>query len=343
MKNKLFIKSATAFMVTATIAGAALSTPVFASDYSGDTSFNDSSEEYMTEENSDEFCYSGESEYVDIEDTQCSDDEYFEDTCDENDSDNLDDIQYTEQNEDWDDIQNNEQNESVEDTQNNEQNESEDDTQNNEQNESEDTAFNCNEFQDDACSDDDNQNCENDDCIDEDADDNEFLDSEDIDYNNYEFDFTSGNIEFEYDIEECYDDCDNNDFSDDECIDIDDDCSIEAVKSKERGPAIDMHFYNSFLGYHGTRVDYKNLEEGKFYLMQIPKKGKIPTFKFCVVKITGSYTNKGIICDDVMVTFDKFNEAGKLVARNRKTQVNENIFNMTPNHFYELTDDILAK
>lgn len=119
--------------------------------------------------------------------------------------------------------------------------------------------------------------------------------------------------------------------------------TAKKVTGKDRGPVIDMKLYNTFLGYHGTQVDYEKLETGKFYLMQIPRRTKLPTFKFSVVKILGSYTNKGFIFDDVMVKFNKYDTNGKLVARNKETQVNTNLLNMTPNHFYEITDDILAK
>lgn len=115
------------------------------------------------------------------------------------------------------------------------------------------------------------------------------------------------------------------------------------VSGKNRGPAVDMGIHNTFFGYHGTRVDYKDLVTGKFYLMEIPKMSAVPTFKFCIVKIKGSYTNKGMFFDDVMVKYDKYNTSGKLIARNKKTQVNENLLNLTPNHFYEITDDIRVK
>ena len=124
---------------------------------------------------------------------------------------------------------------------------------------------------------------------------------------------------------------------------IDDQFAASAAKEKEHAPAVNMGFHNTFLGYHGTRVDYEDLVPGKFYLMQIPKRSKIPTFSYAVVKIKDRYTNKGVIFDDVMVKYDRYNTSGKLVSRNRKTQVNTNLLNMTPNHFYEITDDILAK
>ena len=124
---------------------------------------------------------------------------------------------------------------------------------------------------------------------------------------------------------------------------IDDQFAASAAKEKEHAPAVNMGLHNTFLGYHGTRVDYEDLVPGKFYLMQIPKRSKIPTFSYAVVKIKDRYTNKGVIFDDVMVKFDRYNTSGKLVSRNRKTQVNTNLLNMTPNHFYEITDDILVK
>ena len=99
-----------------------------------------------------------------------------------------------------------------------------------------------------------------------------------------------------------------------------------------------MSFYHNFLGYHGDRVDYEDLVPGKFYLMQIPGKSKIPSFTFKVVKFNGSYTKDG----KVMVKYDKYKTNGKLEARNRKTQANETLAHMKPNHFFEITDDIRA-
>ena len=130
-------------------------------------------------------------------------------------------------------------------------------------------------------------------------------------------------------------------YAEEDFADFDGDCCIESTQ--ERGPVIDMGIHNIFLGYHGSRVDYEDLVPGKFYLMQIPRRAKIPTFKFCVVKIIGRHTNKGVFFDDVMVKYDKYDNNGKLIARNKETQVNTNLLNMTPNHFYEITDDILVK
>ena len=108
-------------------------------------------------------------------------------------------------------------------------------------------------------------------------------------------------------------------------------------------PVVDMGILNKLFGYHGTRVDYEDLVPGEFYLMQIPGKSKLPTFSYKVVKINESYTNKGIIFDDVMVKYDSYDKNGNLVGKNKETQVNENLLNMKPNHFYKITDDILAK
>ncbi len=117
-----------------------------------------------------------------------------------------------------------------------------------------------------------------------------------------------------------------------------------AVKESEtknvKAPAVDMSFYHyTFIGYHGDRVDYEDLVPGKFYLMQIPGKTSLPSFSYKVVKINGSYTDNG----REMVTYDKYDTNGKLEGRNRKTQGNVTPTHLKPNHFFELTDDILAK
>ncbi len=112
-------------------------------------------------------------------------------------------------------------------------------------------------------------------------------------------------------------------------------------------PAIHMDLSNTFFGYSGKEVDYKNLEVGKFYLMQIPKTKYFPNFSYRVVKILGSYTDKGIFFDDVMVKYNQYHWDGTLDVKNRKTQVNENLLtnlaSKVPNHFFEITDDILVK
>ena len=108
-------------------------------------------------------------------------------------------------------------------------------------------------------------------------------------------------------------------------------------------PAIHMDLSNTLFGYSGKEVDYKNLEVGKFYLMQIPKTKYFPNFSYRVVKILGSYTDEGIFFDDVMVKYNQYHWDGTLDAKNRETQVNVNLLNLTPNHFFEITDDILVK
>ena len=117
-----------------------------------------------------------------------------------------------------------------------------------------------------------------------------------------------------------------------------------AVKESEtknvKAPAVDMSFYHyTFIGYHGDRVDYEDLVPGKFYLMQIPGKTSLPSFSYKVVKINGSYTDNG----REMVTYDKYDTNGKLEGRNRKAQGNVTPTHLKPNHFFELTDDILVK
>lgn len=290
MKNNLLFKSATAFMITAAMAGTVIPATVYAGELHEGTTLTDNSEEYIQDDFFEETCPSDESQ------TPFTDDDQFSDEA-------IMDSQDT----DYDDSQD----EYVEDTQD--------------------------EFTEDIQ---DDESVRED--IDANTDDidseNEELSSEDIDYNNYEFDFASGNVVIEYDFGE---DMPAEDISDEDFIDFDSDCCVESTS--ERAPAIDMSFYHTFIGYHGTRVDYNDLVPGKYYLMQIPKKGKVPTFSFCVIKFKKIYTNKGIIFDDVMATYDKYDADGNLVARNRKTQVNTNLLNMTPNHFYEITDDILAK
>ena len=112
-------------------------------------------------------------------------------------------------------------------------------------------------------------------------------------------------------------------------------------------PAIHMDFSNTLFGYSGKEVDYKNLEVGKFYLMQIPKTKYFPNFSYRVVKILGSYTDEGIFFDDVMVKYNQYHWDGTLDVKNKKTQVNENLLtnlaSKVPNHFFEITDDILVK
>ena len=118
----------------------------------------------------------------------------------------------------------------------------------------------------------------------------------------------------------------------------------DVVKESEtknvKAPAVDMSFYHyTFIGYHGDRVDYEDLVPGKFYLMQVPGKTTLPSFSYKVVKITGSYNDNG----REMVTYDKYDTNGKLEGRNKKTQGNVTATHLKPNHFFELTDDILAK
>ena len=117
----------------------------------------------------------------------------------------------------------------------------------------------------------------------------------------------------------------------------------KTTTKKTKAPAIDMSLANTFFGYHGTEVNYKDLVVGKYYLMQIPKTSGIPTFKYRVVKILGSYTKKGLFIDDEMVKYHQYKSSGKIEYRNRETKAKENIFNLTPNHFFEITDDILVK
>ena len=116
---------------------------------------------------------------------------------------------------------------------------------------------------------------------------------------------------------------------------------------KVEAPAIHMDFSNTLFGYSGKEVDYKNLEVGKFYLMQVPKTKYIPNFSYRVVKILGSYTDEGIFFDDVMVKYNQYHWDGTLDVKNKKTQVNENLLtnlaSKVPNHFFEITDDILVK
>ncbi len=44
-----------------------------------------------------------------------------------------------------------------------------------------------------------------------------------------------------------------------------------------------------------------------------------------------------------MVTYEKYDENGNLESKNSACQVNTTIFNLTPAHFFEITDDILVK
>ena len=114
----------------------------------------------------------------------------------------------------------------------------------------------------------------------------------------------------------------------------------ESETKNVKAPAVDMSFYHyTFIGYHGDRVDYEDLVPGKFYLMQIPGKTSLPSFSYKVVKINGSYTDNG----REMVTYDKYDTNGKLEGRNRKAQGNVTPTHLKPNHFFELTDDILVK
>lgn len=126
--------------------------------------------------------------------------------------------------------------------------------------------------------------------------------------------------------------------------------AVPGYNSKTGAPKLRTMTTGEILfGYSGTRVDYENLEVGKFYVMQKPRhrsrKLAPVTFRCSAIKVLKIEDGGGYnwLNKSVTVYYKAYDKNGKALKGTKKANVAETILNQTPPHFYEVTDDILNK